>query len=257
MYIYVYICTYGSQASVVVVGGSPLASYLVGILGNFKVPTPKDGRPPDTQRSTSSSSSSSSCDAEVDTPTLGGTNLKVGEESLGEAFCEVCQIQGHHYTSECPLLAPMSDGEFCIRLKALQAKGFLDTPAPEGIVRARFARIHMSRVKRMFMPGNGDCLFICLTMGLAMTQERPEVHKPLTYETRVLMGAGCRKWFLRVARQKFNENAIIHDDLTWQATLVDNLWDTPEAYIHAMSPPITEKFQWGGFVYIYIIYIYI
>ena len=56
---YIYICTYGSQASVVVVGGSPLASYLVGILGNFKVPTPKDGRPPDT-RSISRSSSSSS-----------------------------------------------------------------------------------------------------------------------------------------------------------------------------------------------------
>ena len=154
-----------------------MASYLVGILGNFKVPTPKGGRPPDTQRSISSSSSSKSstssiCDAEVDTPTLGGTKFKVGEESLGEAFCEACQIQGHHYTSECPLLAPMSDREFGIRLKALQAKGLLDTPAPGGIMGGRFSRIHMSRVERMLTPENGDCLFTSLSLGLAIIKER-------------------------------------------------------------------------------------
>ena len=234
----------------------------MGILGTFKVPTPKDGRPPDTQRgprsisssSSSSSSTSSNCDAEVGTPTPGGTKLKVGEKSLGEAFCEACQIQGHHNTSECPLLAPMSDREFRIRLKALQAKGLLDTPAPGGIVGGRFARIHMSRVERMLTPENGDCLFTSLSLGLAIIQERPEADLP--FANRAVLGERTRAWFLALARRKFSENAIIHDDLTWQATLVDNLWDTPEEYISQMSPPITSRSQWGGFIYIYINNIY-
>ena len=190
------------------------------------------------------------CDKWCSTPTPGGTKLKVGEKSLGEAFCEACQIQGHHNTSECPLLAPMSDREFRIRLKALQAKGLLDTPAPGVIVGSRFARIHMSRVERMLTPENGDCLFTSLSLGFAIIKKRTEARMP--FANRAVLGEQCRAWFLALARKKFSENAIIHDDLTWQATLVDNLWDTPEAYISAMSPPIRDRSQWGGFIYIYI-----
>ena len=50
-----------------------------------------------------------------------------------------------------------------------------------------------------------------------------------------------------LAKSKFSEGALIHEGLTWEAALIDNLWDTSAAYISAMSPPITDRTQWGGF----------
>ena len=61
------------------------------------------------------------------------------------------------------------------------------------------------------------------------------------------MGQSCRAWFLSVAEQKFREGALLHEGLTWKAALIDNLWDTSAAYISAMSPPIKDRTQWGGF----------
>ena len=112
---------------------------------------------------------------------------------------------------------------------------------------SRFPRIHVSRLlERTPTPSDGNCLFTSLSLGRCLGRGQLGMC-PLPFAHRAVLGERCRAWFLDLARQKFSEGAIIHDDLTWQAALIDNLWDTPEAYISAMSPPIGDRSQWGGF----------
>ena len=100
-------------------------------------------------------------------------------------------------------------------------------------------------LEKVLIPTDGNCLFTALTLGFAIICGKHDAR--LSYAEREDLGVKARAWFLKTAKQNFSEGTVIIDDLTWQSLLLDHLWDTPEAYIAAMSPPITHRSQWGGF----------
>jgi hypothetical protein len=210
------------------------------------------GRPPSGSESSSSSGSSSSSSSshnrscKAKTKAMLDPSTHTAQQSSTQVLCEICHMPGLHTTVECPLVMCLQHGgDEDLGTKMLTSLGSIDKSKVTNW--GRRVEFSLKDVKRITIPGDGNCLFSALALG-SLYCKNPCRSDSDSIDWLKDLGAGCRARYLDNVTEMCAANYVFPSGLAL-ADMLRHMVSGKSVgdYVLRMTPPISSRRQWGSY----------